>query len=193
MILSHAYLFSGNDEQKKSDAIKSLAVHFLGAGYAHSPDFFTIDASPITIEEVRGLKLKASQSPLVSSKNIFLIKNIENLSRDAAPAMLKILEEPPQRCIIIATTDNTSALLPTIKSRFSVFRFWKKDSVYGKSGGDELEEKIKKALAGAEASARLQPTRNNVLRFEKLLALCKFLGDPTINKRLVGEYINMIL
>ena len=107
--------------------------------------------------------------------------------------MLKILEEPPPRCVIIATTNNTRALLPTIKSRFSVFRFWKKDLVYGKSGGDELEEKIKKALARAETSARLQPTRNNVLKFEKLLAICKFSGDPTINNRLAGEYINMIL
>lgn len=155
-----------------------MLTRFLGRNYEHSPDLFKIAGTPITIEDVRAIKIKASQSPLAGEFNVFLIENIENLSREAAVATLKLLEEPPPRSVIIATTANVKKILPTIKSRFSVFRFWKK------SAPDHL---IK-----AESDVRARPTASNLSKFEKLLAIYKLLENPTINKRLVGEYINML-
>jgi len=190
-MLPQAYLFSGNDEKAKDEAVHLLATYFLGENYAHSPDFFKTEEDPITIEEVRMLKIKSSQSAVSGRKNVFLIKNIENLSREASPAMLKLLEEPSINSIIIATTKNKSFLLSTIKSRFSVFRFWTTEPETVKSE-DELKTKLIKSLAGAEISARKNPNHANILKFEKILEIHKIINDPTVNKRLLGEYLNLI-
>lgn len=189
--LPQAYLFYGNDEKAKDEAVYLLAAHFLGENYAHSPDFFKIEEDPITIEEVRMLKIKSSQSAVSGKKNIFLIKNIENLSHDASPAMLKLLEEPSINSIIIATTQNKAFLLGTIKSRFSVFRFWTPEPETGKSE-DELKTKLIKSLAVAESAVRKNPNSGNILKFEKTLGIYKIINDPTANKRLLGEYLNLI-
>ena len=186
-----AYLFFGNDEKAKDKAVYLLAAYFLGENYAHSPDFFKIEEDPITIEEVRMLKIKSSQSAVSGKKNIFLIKNIENLSREASPAMLKLLEEPSINSIIIATTRNKSFLLGTIKSRFSSFRFWTSEQELEKSE-DELKTKLIKSLAGARIATRKNPNQNNILKFEKTLGIYKIINDPTTNKRLLGEYLNLI-
>lgn len=175
---SHAYLFSGNDEEAKNGAIEFLLSRFLGRDHKQSPDLFKLASAPITIDDVRTIKIRASQSPLAGEFNLFLIEGVENLSREAAPAMLKLLEEPPTRSVIIATTASTRKILPTIKSRFSVFRFWKKSAP--------------EHLAKAEFAARARPTINNLLKLERLLAIYKILGDPTVNRRLIGEYINML-
>jgi len=187
--MPQAYLFFGNDEKAKDEAVNLLSVHFLGENYAHSPDFFKIEEDPITIEEVRMLKIKSSQSAVSGKKNIFLIKNIENLSREASPAMLKLLEEPSINSIIIATTRNKSFLLGTIKSRFSSFRFWTSEQELEKSE-DELKTKLIKSLAGARIATR--KNQNNILKFEKTLGIYKIINDPTTNKRLLGEYLNLI-
>src|SRR3989338_4741492 len=118
-LMSQTYLFFGNDEKAKDSAVHLLAAYFLGENYAQSPDFFKIEENPITIEDVRLLKIKSSQSSVSGKKNVFLVKNIENLSHDASPAMLKLLEEPSQNSVIIATTQNKAFLLSTVKSPYS--------------------------------------------------------------------------
>ena len=188
--LPHAYLFYGNDEASKDKAIDILASHLIGGSYKRSPDFFFLESNPITIEEVRTLKRRASLSPISGKNSLFLIKNIENLSRDAAPALLKLLEEPALSSVIIATTGNIKALLPTVKSRFTVFRFWKAGL---RGTTDELKEKLIASLSKARAEVRTSPTSSNISRMEKLLDIYELLDDPTASKRLVGEYLGMIL
>ncbi|OGF64594.1 hypothetical protein A2661_01360 [Candidatus Giovannonibacteria bacterium RIFCSPHIGHO2_01_FULL_45_24] len=192
MIWSHAYLFYGNDERAKDEAINFLLGRFLGERAEKSPDFFRIESAPITIEDVRSLKSMASQSPIAGAKNVFLVKEIENLSREAAPAMLKILEEPPAGSIIIATTKNTRAIPPTIKSRFSAFRFFSKSASREPGGGDEFELKLKKSLWGKEAAMRAGLSQDNILKLEKALRAYALSADPTANKRLIEEYLNIL-
>ena len=187
--LPHAYLFYGNDEESKDKAIEMLASSIVGGSYKRSPDFFCLESNPIGIDEVRALKTRASQSPLAGARNVFIIKNIENLSRDAAPALLKLLEEPAPFSIIIATTGNFKALLPTIKSRFAVFRFWKAGL---RDAADELKEKLITSLGKTRSEARTSPTSDNILRFERLLDIYKLLSDPTASRRLAGEDLNLI-
>jgi len=189
---SHAFLFSGNDEKAKNQAIEFLMSRFLEKNWRHSPDFFKVASDPITIDDVRALKIRASQSPVAGLYNVFLIESIENLSRDAAPALLKLLEEPSQRCVIIATTANARAVLPTIKSRLSTFRFWNKSALEKDYGKDDFGAALQKSLARAEAGARTSPTQDNISKFEKTLEIYKIINDPTANKRLLGEYLNLI-
>jgi len=51
---------------------------------------------------------------------------------------------------------------------------------------------LQKSLARAEAGARTSPTQDNISKFEKTLEIYKIINDPTANKRLLGEYLNLI-
>ena len=75
----------------------------------------------ISIESIRGLKrFFELSSHKVDGKKVILINNTESLTLNAANALLKLLEEPPENSYIILTTHNVSSLLPTIVSRCSI-------------------------------------------------------------------------
>jgi len=177
----HAYLFSGSDEKTKADATTFVLNMILGLEYARSPDFMEINQNPITIDEIRFLKARAYETPLIGGKKVFLIKNIENLSRDAAPAMLKILEEPPANTIILAETAKKNAVLATIKSRFSEIRFTA-------SGGLDPDSTI----CYFEKRLRNNLNRANAGLLERAIWVENAMLDQTINKRLLGEYLGML-
>lgn len=61
-------------------------------------------------------------SPAISDSKVAIIKDIDRLSIQATNALLKTLEEPPDRTIIIVTAQNLEAVLPTIKSRLQIIR-----------------------------------------------------------------------
>ena len=52
-----------------------------------------------------------------SPRRVVVISDCEQLSRDAANRLLKTLEEPPPRALIIMTTSRVDRLLPTVLSR----------------------------------------------------------------------------
>ncbi|MBA3065378.1 hypothetical protein KJ633_06845 [bacterium] len=54
---------------------------------------------------------------------IAVIRESELLSVDAENSLLKILEEPPENCVIILITSSLHSLLPTIRSRAQILRF----------------------------------------------------------------------
>ena len=176
-VFPHAHLFSGSDEEGKNEAIEFILENVLGEGWAKSLDFAEISNNPITIDEIRALKSRAYSAPLSGIKNIFVIRNIENLSRDAAPALLKILEDPPESLLILATTSKRDLLLPTIRSRFSALNF------YGKSDSD---------LQNFEKKARENPILLNLKCFEEALWARGAMNDQTVNKRLLNEYLTML-
>ena len=191
-LLAHAYLFSGDDEETKEIAIEILLKSVLGADFKRSPDLREFAPNPITIEDVRFLKSQAYGKPLVSPKNAFLIRNIENLSREAAPALLKILEEPPESLLIIATTSASDLVLPTIKSRLAKLTFSKLKTEEQAQKPKSIEE-IGKAVCYASALLKNSPSSENILRLETLFKINMALKDPTVNKRLLGEYFDMIM
>ena len=213
-MMPHAYLFSGTDEDAKEEALKYILENILGEEYKTSPDFYEVASNPITVDDIRVIKSKASQTPLRDKKNMFLIRNIENLSRDGAPALLKLLEEPPAQCLILATTKHKEVILATIRSRFSQLRFFadlkitnfseiksiKKLSLKDQPGAVEkiLKEEsasvfLAEALGYVSALARKEKDRASLNRFERLLNIYSAMENPTINKRLLSEYLTMIL
>ena len=191
-LIAHAYIFSGDDEEAKESAIEILLKNVLGEDFRRSPDFREFSQDPITIEEVRFLKSQAYGKPLVSPKNAFLIRSIENLSREAAPALLKILEEPPPSLLILATTSASDLVLPTIKSRLAKLTFSKVKTVEKIKRPESIEE-IREAVRYAAELLEKSPSNVNILKLETMLKINMALANPTINKRLLGEYFNMIL
>ena len=69
------------------------------------------------IEQARHLKQALTFLPTGGGKKIFLLPEAERMDRAAANSLLKSLEEPPPYALLLLTTPNEMALLPTIRSR----------------------------------------------------------------------------
>ena len=71
----------------------------------------------IGIDDIRGLQRLANLPPYEGKCKVFIIDDAEHLSTEAANALLKVLEEPPQRVVWILLAAEEERLLPTIVSR----------------------------------------------------------------------------
>ena len=100
-----------------------------------SMDLIEIDAaSHRGIDDIRELKDGIRFSPVKSKYKVFILDEAHQLSKDAANALLKTLEEPPAHAIFILATTEIHKMIPTIVSRCQRFDFKKLN----------LEEIIKK-------------------------------------------------
>lgn len=67
------------------------------------------------------------KSSLEGKAKIYILENIENATKEAMNALLKILEEPTEGIYALFTTKNINRVLPTIQSRCQVIEI-KQDS-----------------------------------------------------------------
>jgi DNA polymerase III subunit delta' len=71
----------------------------------------------ISVEDVRGvadfLRLTAAEG----GWRVVVLDGVEHLNRNAANALLKVLEEPPARAVLLLVSASPGRLLPTIRSR----------------------------------------------------------------------------
>ncbi len=88
-------------------------VHMLGGP----------DNEAIKIEHIRQLKSQISLKAYEGKKKVFIINNAENLTPEAANAILKILEEPPANSLIILISAKPNLLFKTIISRCKTIKF----------------------------------------------------------------------
>lgn len=90
-------------------------------------DFFLLkkeeDKKNISIEQVRIFINDLHMSSFMNSYKIGLIKDADTMSEEAANALLKTLEEPKNRVVIILLAENIDAMPETIASRSQVFNF----------------------------------------------------------------------
>lgn len=76
----------------------------------------------ISIAQIRALQHDASLAPHEGRWKVYLITGAESLSLEAANCLLKTLEEPPERVVLILTVVDQQELLPTVVSRCQVIR-----------------------------------------------------------------------
>lgn len=72
--------------------------------------------SAITVEAIRNLSQQLMKTS-AEGYRVILIDAIDDLNRNAANAILKILEEPPEHTLFLLISHNPNKLLPTIISR----------------------------------------------------------------------------
>ncbi len=80
----------------------------------------TVIKAENTVIKVSQIRQLTSDVVLTSSKNQFkviIIEEAEKMNLSSANALLKTLEEPPAKVLIILTTHEMGRLLPTIRSR----------------------------------------------------------------------------
>jgi DNA polymerase-3 subunit delta' len=73
--------------------------------------------SAITVDEVRRAGKFFSQTSGTGNWRIVIIDPADDMNRNAANAILKILEEPPKRALFLVLSHAPGKLLPTIRSR----------------------------------------------------------------------------
>lgn len=73
--------------------------------------------SAITVDEVRRAGKFFSQTSGTGNWRVVIIDPADDLNRNAANAILKILEEPPKRALFLVLSHAPGKLLPTIRSR----------------------------------------------------------------------------
>ena len=127
--LPHALLISGQQGSGK----RHLADQLCQALYADNaqaqtlyqagthPDFFTVGLEEkkkeISVAQIRDLASRVTLTSQLQGWRVVWLDPADRLSRGAANALLKILEEPPQQVLFILVVDETQRLLPTIRSR----------------------------------------------------------------------------
>ena len=141
--LSHAYLFSGPPHVGKMTLAMDLArmvncvadappcggcrqcerirqglhadVRIVGPGYGG--DEAARSKSSIGIGEVRALEREANLKPFEGGTRVFIVEDAERLTPEAANALLKTLEEPPDQVLLVLLASEPSILPPTVLSR----------------------------------------------------------------------------
>lgn len=142
----HAYLFAGPSGVGKSTTALALAAALncerapgLGCGAdapctpctkiaeGHHPDVLRLLPSGagnfIVIDDVRQLGAKLGFPPHEGRARVVWIDDADRLKTEAGNALLKTLEEPPQRTHFVLCTAAPDRLLLTIRSRCQRVRF----------------------------------------------------------------------
>ena len=81
------------------------------------------NAASIGIDAVRDIINSAHLRPYEGRTRVFIITEADLLTRDAANALLKVLEEPPDDVVLILVGNSADNLLPTVRSRCQTFNF----------------------------------------------------------------------
>jgi DNA polymerase-3 subunit delta' len=114
---------AGGARPLQVDAEDSIARKI--AAQAH-PDLFILRRGlndrgrprrEISVDEARELGQFFSLAPSQGGMRVAIIDAVDDLNRNAANAILKTLEEPPARSVLLLVTHAPGAVLPTIRSR----------------------------------------------------------------------------
>jgi DNA polymerase-3 subunit delta' len=71
----------------------------------------------IPVDTVRELRRFFSLSAGGNGRRVVIVDCIDEMNANAANALLKVLEEPPQNAVLLLVTHQPSRILPTIRSR----------------------------------------------------------------------------
>ncbi len=87
-------------------------------------DVIEIDAASNTgVDNIRDLIERAQFAPVQCRYKVYVIDEVHMLSTQAFNALLKTLEEPPDRVVFVLATTDPQRVLPTIISRCQKFDF----------------------------------------------------------------------
>ena len=101
----------------------------------------------IPIDEVRTLQRRLTTRPTLGNRRVVIIDPADDLEKNAANALLKSLEEPPEGTFFLLVTHRLGRLLPTLRSRCRVLRF-------AQLADDQIERILRESAPGADAATR---------------------------------------
>mgnify|MGYP001139560508 CR=1 FL=1 len=146
-----AYLFVGPESVGKFTLAMKFAAELTSVGGKINPDLVVIEPEievskgvakklSIKIEDIRELERKLGLVATMNSYRVAIINEAERMNRSAQNAILKTLEEPNEKVVIILVSSKEDKLLPTIISRCQKIRFGLVPEKTIKDGFPEIEE-----------------------------------------------------
>jgi DNA polymerase-3 subunit delta' len=169
----HALLFTGDDGVGKKMTAEAFAMACnclkLKSAMHQRPDLDAIDAcgdcvpcrkiagnhhpdvihvaplsSVIRIAQIRNLLQTLTLKPNEADRRVVILSDAQAMNAEAGNALLKVLEEPPDRTLLVLTARQPSDLLPTVISRCRHIRFSPLDAadikrLLARAGGIEPE------------------------------------------------------
>jgi DNA polymerase-3 subunit gamma/tau len=159
--IPHAFLFSGPKGTGKTSAARIMAKvvncqrnekkygepcnkcsQCKSITKGTNIDVIELDAaSHRGIDDVRALRDAVKLAPANSRKKVYIIDEAHMLTTEAANALLKTLEEPPDHVMFILATTNPEKLIETIRSRVT-------NIVFKKATEKEIERSLVKIARG---------------------------------------------
>ncbi|HEV2223339.1 MAG TPA: DNA polymerase III subunit gamma/tau, partial [Candidatus Acidoferrales bacterium] len=139
--LAHAYIFCGTRGVGKTTTARILAkcLNCVNGPTAEpcnvcdacreittggSLDVLEIDAaSNRGIDQIRELREMVRYAPASGRYKVVILDEAHQLTDEASNALLKTLEEPPEKVVFILATTEPEKLADTIKSRAQLFQF----------------------------------------------------------------------
>jgi DNA polymerase-3 subunit gamma/tau len=208
--VAHAYIFSGARGVGKTTAARILAKALncvkgptatpcgecdsckeIAAGT--SLDVIEIDAaSNRGIDQIRELREMVRYAPAASRSKVVILDEAHMLTGEASNALLKTLEEPPDRVIFVMATTQPDDLVDTIRSRSQHFHF--RALTFAEIAG-RLEEIAKKENLKIEPGAMAVIARMAEGSLRDALSLLEqaraYCGDTIVDKE-VRELLGVV-
>jgi DNA polymerase III subunit gamma/tau len=213
--VAHAYIFSGVRGVGKTTTARILAkalncekgttadpdgtcASCREIAEGRSLDVIEIDAaSNRGIDQIRELREMVRYAPANSRYKVVILDEAHQLTDEASNALLKTLEEPPERVVFILATTRAEDLVETIKSRAQLFQF---RALSFKEIAEEIgritkEEKIKIEPGAVAVLARAAEgsVRDGLSLLEQAISYC---GDAITDvqvRELLGVVAESIL
>ena len=157
------------------------------------PDIIRLKPSGpfIKIDQIRSLCQTLAMKPYEAKRRVVIISDAQAMNPAAGNALLKMLEEPPVRTILILVATHTSDLLPTVVSRCQQLRFKPISSKYleaelvQKYGLDSKNARIITTMAGGSLSRALRMYRTHwISRRNWLIQEMDALSTGSVNRLL---------
>jgi DNA polymerase-3 subunit gamma/tau len=214
--LAHAYIFAGLRGTGKTSVARILAkclncekgptatpcgecVPCREIADSRAIDVLELDAATRTqVDNIRELQEVISYAPARDRNKVLIIDEAHMLSKSAANALLKTLEEPPPRVTFVLATTEIQKILPTILSRCQVFEF-------RRVGFQELAEYLRTICKGEKieiddtaleriARAGEGSVRDSLSVLERAVAFCgEKIDDEDVLRMLGGVRFEVLV
>ncbi len=126
--LSHAFLFAGQEKLGK----KKVALEWISLLFGEDviekqhPDLHFVEPinKEIQVSQIRNLIWSLSLKPYSAPLKVAIIDSAHSMNQESQTAILKTLEEPRGRTVIILISEEARRLFPTILSRVQTIKFF---------------------------------------------------------------------
>lgn len=192
--IGHAYLIIGPPGIGKM----SLARYFVNEIIAAPQHLIQVDVpedkKTILVEQIREARTKLSRTSFSGSYNVCLINNAQAMTDQASNALLKTLEEPRGRAVVVLLAVS-EALPETVRSRCQVLRLLPVprraiyDYAFGKTGDRKLAKAVSSLALNRPDKARQllkRPKQIEKIR-EQSDAIMEYLNSSPAKRMKLGE------